>query len=102
MLTTDSYLQYKSSYFEDCLDHEFPIHSQTSNSDKVVLLKLREIARMTSSYSYLEVGSFLGGSLTPFVGDPCCIRVLSIDQRGRRQSDERGRTYDYTSTSSEN
>jgi len=54
------------------------------------------IARASGSYSYLEIGSFLGGSLTPFLLDNACAMVLSIDDRGRVQPDERGIRFDYT------
>ena len=77
------------------LSKEFPIESQTSLNDKVVLLKIRDILQRNPSYNYLEIGSFLGGSLTPFLQDEKCERVLSIDERGRAQPDERGALYDY-------
>jgi hypothetical protein len=72
---------------------EFPINSQTSDSDKEVLLTIRNL--LGSAYSYLEIGSYLGGSLTPFLQDENCVKILSIDDRGRQQPDERGAKYDY-------
>jgi methyltransferase family protein len=76
--------------------YEFPIASQTSVADKLALLQIRGIMdRQLSEYSYLEIGSFLGGSLTPFLRDPHCRRILSIDERNRQQPDERGIRYDY-------
>lgn len=77
------------------LSAEFPIDSQTSLSDKVALLKIRDLLQTRPSYSYVEIGSFLGGSLTPFLQDPKCDRILSIDERGRAQPDERGVFYNY-------
>jgi len=77
------------------LSSEFPIDSQTSNSDKIVLLQIREALNSLGEYSYLEIGSFLGGSLTPFIKDVNCTRILSIDHRERAQPDERGINYDY-------
>ena len=75
---------------------EFPINSQTSVTDKIALLQVRQIMqRSLPSYAYLEIGSFLGGSLTPFLNDPRCERILSVDERNRQQSDERGVKYDY-------
>jgi hypothetical protein len=75
---------------------EFPIASQTSVADELALLQLRDIMdNQLPSYSYLEIGSFLGGSLTPFLQDPRCHRILSIDERNRQQPDERGVRYDY-------
>jgi hypothetical protein len=51
---------------------------------------------MGSAYSYLEIGSYLGGSLTPFLQDAKCVNILSVDDRGRQQPDERGAKYDYS------
>ena len=72
----------------------FPINSQTSDSDKEVLLKIRSL--LGPKYSYLEIGSYLGGSLTPFLRDENCIKILSIDNRGQKQPDERGAKFDYS------
>src|SRR5216683_7177427 len=75
----------------------FPISSQTSANDKLFLLGSMRLARKTGSYAYLEIGSFRGGSLTPFLMDPACTTVLSIDTRGRVQpDDERGISFDYS------
>jgi len=74
----------------------FPVVSQTSSSDKLFLLGSMRLVRKTSSYAYLEIGSFRGGSLTAFLMDPACKMVLSIDDRGRVQPDERGISYDYS------
>lgn len=40
-------------------------------------------------YSYLEIGSYLGGSLQPYVIDPLCTRVYSIDNRSTAMPDDR-------------
>ncbi len=77
------------------LNEEFPIASQTSANDKLALLKIRDILSASGPYKYLEVGSFLGGSLTPFLRDEKCMSVLSIDKREKLISDERGAKYDY-------
>lgn len=75
----------------------FPIQSQTSSSDKAFLLaSLSLMAEFKSNYSYVEIGSYLGGSLTPFLMDPCCTLALSIDERERQQPDERGAKFDYS------
>jgi hypothetical protein len=78
------------------LTTEFPINSQTSNVDKEVLLKIRTILKKLPSYSYLEIGSYLGGSLTPFLKDDNCTKILSVDDRELQQPDERGAIYDYS------
>jgi hypothetical protein len=67
-----------------------------SANDKLFLLGSMRLVRKKGSYAYIEIGSFLGGSLTPFLMDPACRMVLSIDERGRIQPDERGMSYDYS------
>ena len=74
----------------------FPIESQSSIRDKQFLLAAqRLLGDCAPSYDYLEVGSFLGGSLAPFLGDPACQSILSIDERGKILPDERGALFDY-------
>lgn len=79
---------------------EFPIPSQTSSSDKQVLLTLRRMIGGRGSYSYFEIGSFLGGSIVPFARDPRCLKILSVDHREQQQPDERGALYDYKGVTS--
>jgi Methyltransferase domain len=75
----------------------FPIPSQTIVSDKLFLLGAARLMREhAGEYRYIEIGSYLGGSLTPFLLDAACKAVLSVDERGRVQPDERGISYDYT------
>ena len=78
------------------LPAEFPVPAQSSDGDKLSFLKARDIMGGFGPYRYAEIGSYLGGSLAPFLRDPLCEAVLSIDDRGRHQPDERGTTYDYT------
>jgi predicted O-methyltransferase YrrM len=77
----------------------FPIKSQTSTGDKQVLLSV--IDSLQDEYNYLEIGSFLGGSLTPFLDDTKCKLILSIDDREKIQPDERGLKFDYQSITTE-
>jgi len=78
------------------IENYFPISSQSSVEDRAVILKLKEfIKQKYSKYNYVEIGSYLGGSLTPHLIDTCCLKVLSIDDRERQQPDERGVIYDY-------
>lgn len=74
----------------------FPIESQSSDRDKAFLLAAkRMMGDIAPSYAYLEIGSFLGGSLAPFLVDPACAAILSIDERGKTLPDERGALFDY-------
>jgi hypothetical protein len=45
------------------------IESQTSNSDRKALLLLQRCIRNRGDYTYLEVGSYKGGTLQPFYAD---------------------------------
>jgi hypothetical protein len=79
------------------LRSEFPVESQTTDSDKLFLLSARRLVKdLSGSYSYVEIGSFLGGSLTPFLRDPACAFILSVDERERQSPDERGQCFDYS------
>jgi len=78
------------------LAYFFPIPAQMTPNDKLFLLGSMRLARKTLSYAYVEIGSFLGGSLTPFLMDPACKMVLSIDERGQVLPDERGINIDYS------
>jgi hypothetical protein len=80
----------------------FKIPSQTGDGDKKSLLSLQNIVRThVRRYTYLEVGSFMGGTLLPHLADPECRLVYSIDKRPALQLDERGRTYDYVQSSTQ-
>jgi hypothetical protein len=76
------------------MNNYFPIKSQTSKNDKKVLLSVINLYKETK-YNYIEIGSYLGGSLPPFLQDENCQYILSIDDRERVQPDERGISYDY-------
>ena len=74
----------------------FPIASQTSESDRRFIVAMLDLVKASKQrFSYIEVGSFLGGTLAPFLMDDMCEHVLSADERERQQPDERGARYDY-------
>jgi methyltransferase family protein len=78
------------------------IESQTSHNDRRSLLAVQSVVRkMAPGYTYLEIGSYLGGSLQPHLLDPQCARIYSIDKRPIRQPDERGVTYIYKNNSTQ-
>ena len=84
------------------LQDYFPISSQSSWKDREVILKLQDfIKEIYPTYNYVEIGSFMGGSLTPYLMDNSCEEVLSIDDRERQQPDERGAVYDYSTITSQ-
>ncbi len=82
------------------LDLFTKISSQTSDHDKQSLLACQLAVReMVPEYNYLEIGSYLGGSIQPHLLDPRCRRIYSIDKRPTSQPDERAIEYVYRDNS---
>ena len=78
------------------------IPSQTSDNDKRSLLACRSaVSNLQQPYIYLEIGSYLGGSLQPFLLDKNCLKIYSIDKRPVSQPDERGVNFVYQNNSTE-
>lgn len=78
----------------------FCIESQTSPLDRIALLRIqRLVRRMRGRYSYLEIGSHVGGTLLPHLLDDACQSVHSVDPRPFFQPDERGRDFGYSENS---
>ena len=76
------------------------ISSQSTERDKRSLLACQLAVReLTGGYSYLEIGSYLGGSIQPHLADPLCRRIFSIDKRPLSQPDERGFDFIYKNNS---
>lgn len=76
------------------------ISSQSSENDKQSLLACQLMAReLNGSYTYLEIGSYLGGSIQPHLLDEKCSKIYSIDKRPLIQPDERGVDYTYLNNS---
>lgn len=79
------------------------IPSQTSLSTRRSLLCVhRAAARRHPDFAYLEIGSHLGGSIQPYLLDPRCKAIFSIDSRPAAQRDDRApgsiATYENNST----
>jgi hypothetical protein len=51
------------------------------------------VRRSHGSYTYLEIGSYLGGSLQSHLLDPRCRRIYSIDSRPLQPPDDRGQQF---------
>ncbi len=82
------------------LGYLFPIQSQTSEKDRYWFVQLMEhVRRHNREYRYVEIGSYLGGTLTPALLDESCVEVLSIDLRPKMQPDSRGAVFDYSQIS---
>ena len=76
------------------------IPSQSTDEDKQSLLAIELAVReMCGEYNYLEIGSYLGGSIQPHLLDSKCRRIVSIDKRPLSQPDERGFDFVYQNNS---
>ena len=65
--------------------------SQMPEEDQQSLLALQAAVRARhKQFAYLEIGSYMGGSLQSFVVDPCCQKIISIDPRLNEYADTRG------------
>lgn len=66
------------------------VPSQTSDGDRRSLLAVqRATAQKYKDYVYLEIGSYLGGSIQPHLVDKRCKIIYSIDARPEHQPDDR-------------
>lgn len=76
------------------------IPSQTTDNDKRSLLALHLACRtLFPSFTYLEIGSHLGGSLQSFAIDSACAKIISIDPRPKIMPDARGCVVNYPENS---
>jgi hypothetical protein len=99
-LSSDTRVEERINLLDPLLFAKIP--SQSNTADKVVWLALqRAIRNEKAAYSYLEIGSHLGGSLQPHLLDPKCCKIFSIDKRPVEQPDERGVTLLYEGNSTE-
>jgi len=72
------------------------IQSETPDWDRRSLLALHSAAaEALGSFCYLEIGSFLGGSLQAVMRDPRCAHVISVDPRPAESPDNRGPNWIY-------
>ena len=78
------------------------ITSQSTDNDKRSFLAIQLAVRnLQNPYNYLEIGSYLGGSIQPHLLDDRCARIFSIDRRPLQQPDERGFEWTYMNNSTE-
>lgn len=76
------------------------IKSQSVDEDKQSLLACQlAVRQLKPDYNYLEIGSYLGGSIQPHLLDTKCAKIYSIDKRPPNQPDERGASYVYLNNS---
>jgi len=78
------------------------IASQSTPNDQRALLALHAAARAKyGTFTYLEIGSHIGGSMQAMVADPACTSIISIDPRPKSFADERGIMSEYPDNSTE-
>lgn len=78
------------------------IDSQSTENDKQSFLAVQlAVRKLRPGYKYLEIGSYLGGSIQPHLLDDQCARIYSIDKRPEKQPDARGFDYTYLNNSTE-
>src|SRR4051794_16482548 len=76
------------------------IPSESYPGDRRSWLALQHaVRRAPAGYTYLEIGSHLGGSLQQHLVDPRCRRIFSIDKRPLVQPDDRGVVWHYDGNS---
>lgn len=78
------------------------IYTQLYLEDKQSLLAVQKAVRdQVNPFCYLEIGSYTGGSIQPYLRDPRCFKIYSIDKRITVPPDERGNTQTYPENSRE-
>jgi len=71
------------------------IEGLASSADRRSLLALHAALATRGPFGYLEIGSYLGGSLQSFTVDPRCRAIVSIDRRDDVSEDERSELPEY-------
>lgn len=76
------------------------IPSQSTDHDRATLLACQLAVReLRPGYKYLEIGSYLGGSIQPHLLDDKCGKIYSVDKRPEVQPDARGYDWVYQNNS---
>lgn len=68
--------------------------TQSTEGDRRAWLAVQRSIR-ANGYSYLEIGSYLGGSIQQHLADPLCRHIISIDKRPLSPPDERDEIIQY-------
>jgi hypothetical protein len=71
------------------------VRNQVSRDDRRSLLAIQNAVTSDGPYTYLEIGSYLGGTLQAPLADPRCTRIVSIDPRTQTAPDGRRGHYAY-------
>jgi len=71
------------------------VPTQSEDGDRQSWLAVQRSVRRPAGYTYLEIGSHLGGSIQQHLIDPWCQKIISIDKRSLNMPDDRGETVYY-------
>jgi Methyltransferase domain len=74
----------------------------TKNDKRSLLACQKGVRELLPEYTYLEIGSYMGGSLQPHVQDDHCRRIYSVDKRPPVAPDVSGFDRNYKNNSTEN
>ncbi|MBN9221436.1 MAG: hypothetical protein J0I79_26130 [Mesorhizobium sp.] len=78
----------------------FKVETHSTLGDRASFLRVQNLVRsILGRYTYLEVGSHVGGSLFPHLIDPACEAALSFDPRPAALPDERAELIHYPQNS---
>ena len=77
------------------------VRRQVSWDDRRSLLAIENAVASDGPYTYLEIGSYLGGTVQAPLADPRCTRIVSIDPRTQTAPDGRLGHYAYEVNTSE-
>jgi Methyltransferase domain len=75
------------------------VESQVSTGDRKSLLAIQNAVASAGTFTYLEIGSYLGGTLQAPLADPRCAAIVSIDPRPQVVPDARFGYYAYEGNS---
>jgi hypothetical protein len=78
----------------------FAIPTQSLDDDRRSWIAVQRSIR-ADGYAYLEIGSYLGGSIQQHLVDAACTSITSIDRRPFVAPDDRGHAIEYEENSTE-
>src|SRR5258706_304926 len=100
LLSLPSMIDFEQAINELDLQLFEKIPSQTTDDDKRSLLACELAVReLVPEYNFLEIGSYLGGSIQPHFLYPKCCHIYSIDKRPPSQPHARGYDWVYENNS---
>ena len=78
------------------------VSTTTTTIDRAALNTIQSLARKSGDYTYLEIGTHLGGTLQTHCADPRCRKIYAVDKRPDEVADIRGKRLAYQNNTSAN